>query len=194
MRPSSASWSCGILLRSLPSARPANRSGLSSPLTIASQHRSPALAHGVGHGAGKLDVGALQQLLDAAADPGLLLRERGSGSRQIPQVADHRRRNIAATQQTMSEQLGYPLAVHHVGFTAWDRLDVLSVSKHHLEVFFEHVPYRLPINACRLHSDMSNVKAPEPLSWLTQVSRCATRCFWGLCPRSSRIHAATDDL
>jgi hypothetical protein len=44
------------------------------------QHRLPTFAHGVGHGAGKLDVGALQQLLDAAADPGLLLRERGSGS------------------------------------------------------------------------------------------------------------------
>lgn len=33
MRPSKASWRCGILLRSLPRARSANRSGLSSPLT-----------------------------------------------------------------------------------------------------------------------------------------------------------------
>jgi hypothetical protein len=66
-------------------------------------------------------------LLDAAADARLLLRERGPSSRQIPQVADHRKWNIAATQQTMAEQLGYPLAVHHVGLTAWDRLDELSV-------------------------------------------------------------------
>jgi hypothetical protein len=41
------------------------------------QHRLPTFAHGVGYGAGKLDVGALQQLLDAAADARLLLRERG---------------------------------------------------------------------------------------------------------------------
>jgi hypothetical protein len=43
MRPSSASWSCGILLRSLPRARPASRSGLSSPLTIASNIACPLL-------------------------------------------------------------------------------------------------------------------------------------------------------
>jgi len=56
-----------------------------------------------------------------------------------------------------------------------DRLDVLSVGKHHMEVLFEHVPDRFPINACRLHGNMSNVKAPEPLSEFTQLSRCATK-------------------
>ena len=109
------------MLRSFPRAR-----GQSLWIVLTAddsvQHRSPALAHGVGDSAGKLDVGALQQLLNAAADARLLLRERGPGSRQIPQIADHRRWNIAATQQTMAEQLGDPLAVHHVGLTAWDRL------------------------------------------------------------------------
>jgi len=38
-----ASWSCGILLRSLPRARSASRSGLSSPLTIASNIACPLL-------------------------------------------------------------------------------------------------------------------------------------------------------
>jgi len=74
----------------------------------------------------------------------------------------------------MSEQLGYPLAVHHVGLTARDRLDVLSVSKHHMEVLFEHVPNRLPIDASRLHGDIPDLKAPEPLSQLSKVSRRAT--------------------
>jgi hypothetical protein len=43
-----------------------------------------------------------------------------------------------------------------------------------MEVFFQNVPDRLPINACGLHRDMSNVKAPEPLSKLAQLSRRAT--------------------
>jgi hypothetical protein len=66
----------------------------------------------------------------------------------------------------MSEQFGDPLAVHHVRFTAWHGLDVLSVGKHHLEVLFEHVPGRPPIDASRFHGDMPDVKAPEPLSQL----------------------------
>jgi hypothetical protein len=95
------------------------------------------------------------------------------GWRQIPQIANQQRRNIAATQQAMSEQLRYPLAVHHVGLAARHRLDVLSVSKHHMKVLFEHVPDRLPIHASRLHGNMPDIQAPEPLSQLTEVSRGA---------------------
>ena len=47
----------------------------------------------------------------------------------------------------MAQQLGDPLTVHHVGLTAWDRLNVLSVGKNHVEVLFENVPDRLPIHA-----------------------------------------------
>src|ERR1700677_1109133 len=95
------------------------------------------------------------------------------GWRQIPQIANQQRRNIAATQQTMSEQLRYPLAVHHVGLAAMNRLDVLSVSKHHMNVLFEHVPDRLQIHASRLHGSMPHVKAPEPRCQLAQVARGA---------------------
>jgi hypothetical protein len=76
-------------LRILPSARSANCSGLPSPLT----RRPASLARSClwcGHSAGKL------------AEARLLLQERDPGSRKIPQVADHRRRNIAATQQAMA--------------------------------------------------------------------------------------------
>ena len=75
----------------------------------------------------------------------------------------------------MSEQLRNPLAIHHIGLAARDRLDVLSVSKHHLKVLFEYVPDRLPIHAGRLHGNMPDAKAPEPLSQLTQVLRGAAK-------------------
>jgi hypothetical protein len=80
---------------------------------------------------------------------------------------------MAARQQTMSEQLRYALAVHHVDLAARNRLDVLSVSKHHMKVLFEHVQDRLPIHASRRHGNMPYVKAPEPLCQLAQVSRGA---------------------
>src|ERR1700722_20859124 len=75
----------------------------------------------------------------------------------------------------MSEHLRYPLAVHHVGLAARDRFDGLSVRKHHVKMLLEHAPDRLPINAGRLHSNMPDTKASEPLGQLTQVSRSTAK-------------------
>ena len=50
-----------------------------------------------------------------------------------------------------------------VGLSARDVLDVPGVHQHHLEVGFEHVVDRLPVDARRLHGHVGDIEAPQPL-------------------------------
>jgi hypothetical protein len=61
------------------------------------------------------------------------------------------------------EQLAKPLGVLDVGLAAGHVLHVLGVHEPELEVVFEQVVDRLPVDAGGLHRDVGDAEALEPI-------------------------------
>jgi hypothetical protein len=65
---------------------------------------------------------------------------------EIPKLLDRRRRNEAAADQAMGQEIRDPHGVVHVALAARDVADVGGVSEHQGKAPLEHVPDRLPIH------------------------------------------------
>src|SRR3972149_10195473 len=67
------------------------------------------------------------------------------------------------------QQVRYPLAVLDVGLAPRHRLDVLSIGKEQLEIPFQKIPDRLPVDPSALHSHVGYSVGGEPVGELQQV-------------------------
>jgi len=117
------------------------------------QNRSTALAKRVASDACQLDVGILEDFLNAACNPRMLLRQTGSRPSKIAQIANQHRGYEAAPQESVLQKFRDPLTVFRICLASWNSFDVLCVGQQDLKVTFENVPHWLPINACGLHCD-----------------------------------------
>src|ERR1700741_5372980 len=104
----------------------------------------------------------------------MLLRQAGSCPGEITQIANHQWGYEAAPQQSVLQKLRDPLTVLRVRLAPGNCLDVLGVCQNDLEVTFENVPYRLPINACGFHRHVLDVKLLQPRDQLSKLAGGAT--------------------
>jgi hypothetical protein len=120
-------------------------------------------AHDVADRARELDVGVLENLLNAVGVLHDLASELLTCSREVADLLDRCWRHKAAADQPVGEQVSKPHRIVHVRLAPGNVLDVLRVRKHELERILEHVPDRLPVNAARLHHDMRALVPRHPL-------------------------------
>lgn len=121
-----------------------------------------ALAHDVGEHRAELEVGVLEDLVDALHVRGALAHELLPCSGQVAQVLDARLRDEARADEAVGEQVRDPHRVVHVGLATGHVLDVARVRQDEVEVAVQHVPDRLPVHARRLHRDVRDRVRGEP--------------------------------
>jgi hypothetical protein len=119
----------------------------------------------------QLDVGILEDLLDAVGDGALLSDQLGALSCQFPQFADGLRGNEAGLEQATLQELGDPFAVLDVGLATGHLLDVLGIDQQQLELSFQDVEDRLPVHAGRFHGRMGHSLGGQPVRQGQQVAR-----------------------
>src|SRR5262249_21549428 len=161
------------------------------------EHRTTAAAHEVTEDGGELQVGILKQLLDSLRVATLLMDELGTGTGQITQLLDGGEWNEAATNQAMGEQFGQPCSVVDVALATGEVTYVHGIGQHQLEVPFENVPDRLPVNPGRFHHHMSTPVAAEPIQQVEQaLGRCREAAYLvrGFASGSGDSHAGNHDL
>src|SRR5262249_3429182 len=72
-------------------------------------------------------------------------------ARQRAQFSQFRRRDITWLQQSVAQQVCDPFGIFDIGLATGDSLDVARVGDDQLEVTFENVVDRLPVDASRFH-------------------------------------------
>src|SRR5262249_32781719 len=114
-RPSSGWRSSASLARSRPRANSAKVWGALLTGQDGVKQVAPALAQDVGGDGTELEVGALQELVEAVDLLGALVRQRLTLPRPLTQRADRRRGNETGVQQAVPQQVRQPFGVLDVG-------------------------------------------------------------------------------
>jgi len=134
-------------------------------------HRASAYAHHVADDAGELQVGVLKDLLDTQR----VLRDFSDqllpGAGQVAQFMNRRRRDKAAPNETVREQVCNPHGIVHVGLAARYAADLQGVGEDEVKLPVQHVADRLPVNAGRLHGDMGARVRRQPIGQRQQIAR-----------------------
>ena len=125
----------------------------------------------VGHHGGQLHVGVLEHHLQPVGDASALLDQMGAIAGQVAELALLGRRDEAAPQQPVPEQVRDPLGVPHVRLPARDGLDVVGVGHQDGQVAFQQVVDRAPVRARALHGDMGASHLREPVQQRQQLVR-----------------------
>ena len=155
----------------------------------------PELGQHLGGDRGQLDPGVLEHLFQPGdlggpdVDLGLAV------ARQLPQLADRRRRHEAGPHHAVRGHVGQPLGIGHVRLAARDVLDVMRVAQPQLEAAFERVVDRLPVHPGRLHRGQADLALRQPAGHRGQpAGRGAEPRLLGLhaAARSRPAHAHRD--
>ncbi len=133
------------------------------------EHRAPALAQEVADHDTQLEVGVLQELLDALGVCAALAHELLAGTGERAQLLHGSGGHEAGADQTMREQVGQPHRIVDVGLAPGHVLHVRGVGQHQLDVAFQDVPHRLPVHAGGLHGDVLNAQRLQPVGQLQQA-------------------------
>jgi hypothetical protein len=115
---------------------------------------------------------------------------------EVAQDPDRRRRDEAAPQQAVLEELGEPGGVAHVGLAPGQDPDVPGVDEQELEAaLLEGVPDRLPVLPGRLHHDVGHALRGEPARERREAAgERAERAGLGLAPGTVGHADAGDHL
>src|ERR1022692_346191 len=116
----------------------------------------------------QLNVGVFQHLLNAVGDRRLRLDQLPSLPRQLAQVPLRCGRHKTSLQQSVLEQLRDPLRILNVGLAPWYLFDVLRVDQQDLELIFQQVPDRLPVDPRRFHGQMRYLLLGQPVGQCQQ--------------------------
>ena len=81
---------------------------------------------------------------------------------QIPKLTNIRRRNKAAGNQIVFEDIGNPLGIFLVGFLTPNRLDILGVCQNDFAVCFKDIVDGNPILSRRFHTNILTVTCQKP--------------------------------
>jgi len=100
----------------------------------------------------------------AIGDPGLRLRQLDPVARQVAKVLNLGGRHKAAPEQSMLQQFRNPLTILGICFASRNRLDVMRIHQHQLELAFQSGPYRAPINSGCLHHYVGDFVLLQPIA------------------------------
>jgi len=144
---------------------------------------------------GQLDVGILQHFLEPVGDPSALLHETTTMPRQIAQGALLSRRDEAAAQQAVAQQIGQPFRIADIGLAAGHGLHMLGVDDEHVELTFQQVIDRPPVDAGAFHHHMRAASLGQPIRQGQQVGCHGSEGSDGLVRLTRRIgnHQASYD-
>jgi hypothetical protein len=137
--------------------------GISLAVDDGLRHCAPALAQEVAEHDAELEVGVFEHFLDALDVCAPLAHELLAGARERAQFLHGDRGHEARPDQAVGKQVGQPRRVIDVGLAPRHVLDMRRVGWRQLEVAFQDMPDRLPVHASRLHGDVLDAKAIEPI-------------------------------
>jgi hypothetical protein len=69
----------------------------------------------------------------------------------------------AGFEQAVSQQIGDPLGVTHIGLASRDRFDMLSIDHQQFKTAFQQIEHGLPIHARSLEGDMGTSLFAQPI-------------------------------
>jgi hypothetical protein len=92
-------------------------------------------------------------------------------TQQIAQLSHRLGRHKAAADQTMTQQVGDPPAVLHIGLAPGHILDVMRIADHQLKGAIEHRIDGLPVDPSALHRHVRTAVLLQPLPHLPQRRR-----------------------
>ena len=118
---------------------------------------------------GQLDARILEHLVEALRLAGPLFDNAASIAGQLSDLSDLRRRDEAGPHQAVLGQLADPLGVAHVGLAPRHVAHVAGVQEPAIELLFEQVQDRLPIDAGGLHAHPGDPEADQPVPQGEQV-------------------------
>jgi hypothetical protein len=134
----------------------------------------------------RLDVGALQHLLQTVHLLRSLLHQRLAIARQLPQCPDRLGRDKTRFEQAMPQQVGQPFGIFHIRLAPGHRLHMLRVHQDHLAPCFQQVVHRMPIHPGRFHRDVLDSQTAQPFIQRQQISRHRRKGAHRLLDRSGR--------
>jgi hypothetical protein len=137
------------------------------------KHGPAALAKHVAEQAGDLDIGLLQRLVDALHVPRLVANQLLARAHQGAQLLGGNIGNKARPDQAVREELPQPCGIVHVALATRHILHVRRIGQHQGKIFIarQHLPDRLPVDAGRLHDDVSDAVLRQPIQQLQQTFR-----------------------
>jgi hypothetical protein len=135
------------------------------------QHRAPALAQDVVDHDTELEVGILQNLLDALRVRAPLAYELLAGAGKRAQLLHGNKRHEAGSDKTVAQQIGQPHRVVDVGLATGNVLQVCGVGQHQLGMTVEQVPRGLSVHAGGLHGYVLDAQRVEPVGQGQQQPR-----------------------
>src|SRR5215468_4942491 len=155
MRPSSANFRSGSFDRSRFLASSAISSALAIPRLSASSMSRPETPKGS-------EMTPESLILALSSAPGVdqldpITQERA----QLPQF---RRRDVTRLQQAVAQQVCDPLGIFDIGLATRHSLDVTRIGDDQIEVTFEDVVDRLPVNASRFHRYGRTICRCQPIA------------------------------
>lgn len=118
----------------------------------------------------QLDVGVLQELVDAIGDSRVFTLQLSAMAGQIPQFALWPRRHETAPQQAVLQQLGNPLGVLDVSLAARNLLQFSGVDQQQLEIRLQDVPHGFPQNSRGFHGHMGHTIGLQPIRHFQKVA------------------------
>src|SRR5215467_11079402 len=168
MRPSSANFRSGSFDRSRFLASSAISSALATPRLSASSMSRPETPKG--------SEMTLESLI-LALSSSLMIRLRPSApgvdqldpiTQERAQLPQFRRRDVTRLQQAVAQQVCDPLGIFDIGLATRHSLDVTRIGDDQLEVTFEDVVDRLPVNASRFHRYGRTICRRQPVAQFKQ--------------------------
>jgi len=121
-----------------------------------------SLAEHIGKDIIQLDVGNGQTVLRTVLFTDLEVGEFPAVAHQITKLPNICRRDKAAGNKVVLEDIRNPFGILLVGFLALDGFDILRVSKNDIAGVFQNVVDRNPILACGFHTDILAVVLSKP--------------------------------
>jgi hypothetical protein len=155
---------------------PVGQAGQGLGIALASHHRldhaPPAQADDVADRRIELDVGILERLLEAQRMAGPFAHQLLARPHKTAQLLRLAIRHEARPDQPVRLQIGQPLRVADIALAARHVLDVRRIGQHQLELAVaQDMPYRLPIDAGRLHHHVPHAMAIQPVRKRQQIPR-----------------------
>jgi hypothetical protein len=120
---------------------------------------------------GRASSAGSQGLLDSQRVLRDLAHELLAGAGKIAKLLYPCRRHEAAADQPVSEQIGDPHRVVHVGLATGHIADVLGIGKHQLEAPLEKMPDGFPVDTRCFHRYVRAAVRFEPVGKLEQLAR-----------------------
>lgn len=139
--------------------------------------RPPARSQNVAGDLIQLDAGIFQHFVNTVMNTIALLGKLDPIARHIAQFTRFRRRHETGPDETVRQQLSQPLTIARIRFSPGDVLDLIRIGKDQLEVAFQSLPDRLPVDAGGFHRHMRHLPGKQPEAQVAQRLEMSLKLF-----------------